>query len=60
MNTLALAWHAIAKWNTRRIARVKLQALDDHLLKDMGVSRSAIEQVVRTGRSACADPNVRV
>ena len=52
MNSLALTWRSVAKWNDRRIARAKLHAFDDRLLKDMGISRSTIEPMVRGGNSA--------
>ena len=35
-----------------RRARTALEGLSDHLLKDIGISRSDIQRVVREGRAA--------
>jgi uncharacterized protein YjiS (DUF1127 family) len=40
-------WRAYALWRERKAAARELHALDDRTLKDMGVSRSEIEWVVR-------------
>jgi uncharacterized protein YjiS (DUF1127 family) len=39
----------ISKWLERRAERRHLQSLDDHMLKDIGVSRCDVEREVRTG-----------
>ena len=36
--------------NDLRHARNQLRALDDHLLRDMGIERSQIDEVFRAGR----------
>ena len=40
-------WRAYALWRERKAAACELHALDDRTLKDIGVSRSEIEWVVR-------------
>jgi uncharacterized protein YjiS (DUF1127 family) len=40
-------WRAHALWRERKAAARELHALDDRTLKDLGVSRSEIEWVVR-------------
>jgi uncharacterized protein YjiS (DUF1127 family) len=40
-------WRAYALWRERKVAARELHALDDRTLKDIGVSRSEIEWVVR-------------
>lgn len=40
-------WRAYALWRERKAAARELHALDDRTLKDIGVSRSEIEWVVR-------------
>lgn len=37
---------ALREWNTRRLAKAELQALPNHLLNDIGVSRELIDQYV--------------
>lgn len=37
-------------WRRRRIAMKHLREFDEHLLKDIGISRSDIHRVTRTGR----------
>ena len=42
----ALVWHATARlvtWQERARERSRLASLDDHLLRDMGVSRSEVD-----------------
>jgi uncharacterized protein YjiS (DUF1127 family) len=39
----------ISRWLERGAERRRLQSLDDHMLKDMGVSRCDVEREVRTG-----------
>ncbi len=43
-------------WEDRR----KLQALPDHLLADIGISRSEIERVTDFGRGNPLDPSCRL
>jgi uncharacterized protein YjiS (DUF1127 family) len=46
-------WQAFKRWQRNRHAVATLQALDERLLKDMGIARSKIESVVRgLGRDA--------
>ena len=51
------AWmlEAIATSRMRRAAR-ELQMLDDHLLKDIGITRTEIDSVVRYGRESGPSP----
>jgi uncharacterized protein YjiS (DUF1127 family) len=39
----------ISRWLEQGAERRRLQSLDDHMLKDMGVSRCDVEREVRTG-----------
>lgn len=39
----------ISKWQKRRAELRQLQSLDDHMLKDLGISRCDVEREVRTG-----------
>ena len=39
-------WRAYARWRERRAAVRELHALDDRMLRDLGISRSEIEWVV--------------
>ena len=44
--TAALVWHATARlvtWQERARERNRLAALDDHMLRDMGISRSEVD-----------------
>jgi uncharacterized protein YjiS (DUF1127 family) len=41
----------IRRWIGSRSAAAALHRLDDHLLKDMGLTRSDINRAVITGRS---------
>lgn len=44
--TVALVWHATVRlvtWQERARERRRLAALDDHLLRDMGLSRSQVD-----------------
>jgi uncharacterized protein YjiS (DUF1127 family) len=49
---LAGAMAAFLRWRLTRRAERELQELSDHLLKDMGITRSEISSVVRGGRRA--------
>ena len=40
-------WDMFFNVMARRSTRAKLAALDDHMLKDIGVSRSDIERIAR-------------
>jgi len=47
---VALAWHValwLVIWQERARERRRLASLDDHLLRDIGLSRSAIEREIR-------------
>lgn len=39
-------WQTYRKWKTRRRYVRELRALNDHILKDIGVARSEIRRVV--------------
>lgn len=41
-------WKLLARKMAERRTRLSLSALDDHLLKDIGISRSIIDRVART------------
>jgi uncharacterized protein YjiS (DUF1127 family) len=45
-----LPWDMFFSVMTRRKTRFLLSALDDHLLKDIGISRGEIERIARTQR----------
>ena len=47
---IATLLRAFAQWRTHRIAIRELAALDDRALGDIGLNRTMIRQVVRTGR----------
>lgn len=47
---LAFAWSALCRWHRRQAAVRRLNALDDHMLKDIGISRGEIDSLVRSGR----------
>ena len=47
------AWRALRRWRKHRNAVASMQALDDRMLKDIGIDRSEIDSVVRgSGRDA--------
>ncbi|MGI9310836.1 MAG: DUF1127 domain-containing protein [bacterium] len=46
---LSKAWHALKDWNNRRIAVRELSAMPDALLRDIGIERYQIREVVRHG-----------
>jgi uncharacterized protein YjiS (DUF1127 family) len=43
-------WAAIDGWQRRKATIAQLQGMDDHMLRDIGIHRSAIEFVVKNGR----------
>jgi len=50
---LAKAWRALVRWHRLRMGAAELQALDNRMLKDIGIERSEIDSVVRgIGRDA--------
>lgn len=44
--------HATEEWVVKR-AIAELQGLDDHMLRDIGLTRSEIESCVRRGQRHC-------
>jgi uncharacterized protein YjiS (DUF1127 family) len=42
--------HAIALWLELRRCRAHLNGLSDHLLRDIGISRGEIDDVIQYGR----------
>lgn len=50
-NALGRAWLALRTWSRRRSTRLALHALDDRMLRDIGLARCNIEQAVRQTRS---------
>ena len=44
-------WRTLAGMVEARRTRASLSRLDDHMLKDIGLSRGSIESAVRAGRS---------
>jgi len=45
---LGRSLEAVAAWRLRRRQRTQLHALDDHTLKDIGVSRWEIDSIVNS------------
>ncbi|GAB4237265.1 MAG: hypothetical protein Kow0032_22920 [Methyloligellaceae bacterium] len=43
LSAIARAWR---KWRERNRARRQLRALDDHLLRDIGIRRDSIDEYV--------------
>ena len=48
MSIAAQPWQMLANRMMQRQTRTTLSALNDHLLKDIGISRSDIERISRT------------
>jgi uncharacterized protein YjiS (DUF1127 family) len=48
---LAQAAAAVARWHRLRREARRLMALDDRMLRDVGLSRGEIERAVRVGRA---------
>ena len=44
-------WQMLANLMVQRRAYVRLSNLDDHMLKDMGISRGSIQSAIRNGRA---------
>jgi uncharacterized protein YjiS (DUF1127 family) len=44
-------WRTLAGMAEARRTRASLSRLDDHMLKDIGLSRGSIESAIRHGRS---------
>ncbi len=40
LTSISKAWRTVERWNERRKQRKALLALDDRLLKDIGISRA--------------------
>jgi uncharacterized protein YjiS (DUF1127 family) len=49
--TVFSCWQGYVRWRDRRAALHHLAELDDHMLKDIGISRSEIEWALYHGRS---------
>ena len=45
------SWQTLAGILEARRTRASLASLDDHMLKDIGLSRGSIESAIRNGRS---------
>lgn len=44
---------AYARWTSRQAARHHLEALDDRMLKDIGINRGQIDSAVSSGHRPC-------
>lgn len=44
-------WQMLANLMIERREHAKLSSLDDHMLKDMGISRGSIRSAIRDGRA---------
>jgi uncharacterized protein YjiS (DUF1127 family) len=54
---LARAAAAVSRWRRLRRDAGRLMALDDRLLRDIGLSRGEVERAVRGGRARPARPD---
>ncbi len=45
-----MVWRLWKTWRTREMDIEHLRELDDHMLRDIGISRDQIERYVKTGR----------
>ncbi len=45
-NIVIRAWHRLSAWNQRRLAIRELNAMSDSLLRDLGIERFQISDVV--------------
>ncbi len=53
---LAAAWKRFRAWRRRRAAYLELMTLDDHVLRDIGMSRSQLEFALRNHDEAGYTP----
>jgi uncharacterized protein YjiS (DUF1127 family) len=58
LNLVRSAVDGVVHWQQHRRSIRELQRLDDHLLADIGISRSEIEEGVRFGRWSRHDPDL--
>lgn len=54
--TVFRPWQLLARKMAERRTRMSLSALDDHLLKDIGISRGIIDRVARNPAAPTASP----
>jgi uncharacterized protein YjiS (DUF1127 family) len=51
LTTAFRPWQMLANLMVQRRAYVRLSNLDDHMLKDIGLSRGSIRSAIRDGRA---------